>query len=282
MRIEHCEHQSIRIWIDLCLPAFKHLCAGERQSISKRRKENLLIVCDIIPHKNVSDELLGCLHSTMHEVYADTINNVLFEPNLLLRIIGVGSNSFSTDLLCDVDPLFISWAILPEDADLNIRIAVCPAARCRTAKEYSTHIRQSCIGWSKTLCKSKTPSARLRHSSSFIFYHMVNNRPTACVCAALCKSTRWWAGGENAVLTEPTSSHTNRLKTRRLPPPHLHCIERSAVQVWPRCSSGDRVHAVLGAFYFRSSLLSFVQHDVFRTYCVETRRGMYLLFDSLQ
>src|SRR5687768_1751155 len=28
----------------------------------------------------------------------------------------------------------------------------------------------------------------------------------------------WWAGGENAILTEPTSSRTNSLKTRRLPP----------------------------------------------------------------
>ena len=36
-------------------------------------------------------------------------------------------------------------------------------------------------------------------------------RPTACV-------TRWWAGRDNAILTEPTSSHGNCLKTRRLPP----------------------------------------------------------------
>src|SRR5215208_3643505 len=184
MSIEHCEHQPIRIRINLCLPAFKHLSAGERKSILKRRQEDLLIACDIIPHKNISDKLLGCLHSTMHEVNADTINDVLFQPNLLLRIIGVRPNSFSTDLLCDVDPLFISWAILPEDADLNIRIAVCPSTRFRTAKEYSTYIRQSCICWSKTLRKSKTPSARLRHSSSFILYHIVNKHLTVCVCVA--------------------------------------------------------------------------------------------------
>src|SRR4051812_41883474 len=30
--------------------------------------------------------------------------------------------------------------------------------------------------------------------------------------------TRWWAGRENAILPEPASSHTKRLKTRRLPP----------------------------------------------------------------
>src|SRR5512134_1874746 len=30
--------------------------------------------------------------------------------------------------------------------------------------------------------------------------------------------TRWWAGRGNAILTEPTSSHANCLKTRRLPP----------------------------------------------------------------
>jgi len=39
----------------------------------------------------------------------------------------------------------------------------------------------------------------------------VRKRPTAGV-------TRWWAGRDNATLTEPTSSHTNCLKTRRLPP----------------------------------------------------------------
>jgi hypothetical protein len=36
-------------------------------------------------------------------------------------------------------------------------------------------------------------------------------RPTAGV-------TRWWAGRDNATLTEPTPSHANCLKTRRLPP----------------------------------------------------------------
>ena len=36
-------------------------------------------------------------------------------------------------------------------------------------------------------------------------------RLTACV-------TRWWARRENAILTEPASSHENCLKTRRLPP----------------------------------------------------------------
>ena len=30
--------------------------------------------------------------------------------------------------------------------------------------------------------------------------------------------TRWWVGRGNAALTEPTSSHAKRLKTRRLPP----------------------------------------------------------------
>src|SRR5687768_2603514 len=30
--------------------------------------------------------------------------------------------------------------------------------------------------------------------------------------------TRWWAGRDNAALPEPTSSHANCLKTRRLPP----------------------------------------------------------------
>jgi hypothetical protein len=61
-------------------------------------------------------------------------------------------------------------------------------------------------------------------------------RPTARV-------SRWWAGRENATLPEPTSSRANCLKTRRLPPP------------WPRCFSGDRVHAVLGNLYERKTRL---------------------------
>ena len=34
--------------------------------------------------------------------------------------------------------------------------------------------------------------------------------------------TRWWAGRGNAALTEPTSSHKNRLKTRRIPTSRVH------------------------------------------------------------
>src|SRR5688572_23632705 len=49
----------------------------------------------------------------------------------------------------------------------------------------------------------------------------------------------WWAGQGNATLTEPASSKENCPKTRRLPPP------------WLRCSSGDRVHAVLGVLYWQ-------------------------------
>jgi len=52
-------------------------------------------------------------------------------------------------------------------------------------------------------------------------------KPTACV-------TRWWAGRDNATLPESTSSHTNCLKTRRLPT--------------------SRVHAVLGALIERKTL----------------------------
>src|SRR6185503_9203047 len=38
----------------------------------------------------------------------------------------------------------------------------------------------------------------------------------------VCRGTRWWAGRDNAGLTKPASSHTNCLKTRRLPP--VGCI----------------------------------------------------------
>ncbi len=41
--------------------------------------------------------------------------------------------------------------------------------------------------------------------------HLILICPTACV-------TRWWAGRGNATLTEPTPSHANGSKTRRLPP----------------------------------------------------------------
>src|SRR5215207_8189483 len=40
---------------------------------------------------------------------------------------------------------------------------------------------------------------------------LVSMRPTACV-------TRWWARRDNAILPEPTSSHANCPKTRRVPP----------------------------------------------------------------
>ena len=45
----------------------------------------------------------------------------------------------------------------------------------------------------------------------FALTYLAIERLTVCV-------TRWWAGGNNAILTEPTSSQENCLKTRRLPP----------------------------------------------------------------
>lgn len=38
--------------------------------------------------------------------------------------------------------------------------------------------------------------------------------------------TRWWAGRDNAILTESTPSHENGLKTRRLPPVGARCVGR--------------------------------------------------------
>ena len=37
-------------------------------------------------------------------------------------------------------------------------------------------------------------------------------------CNLTVSVTRWWGGRDNAILSEPTSSHANCLKTRRLPP----------------------------------------------------------------
>src|SRR6266508_4188335 len=39
-----------------------------------------------------------------------------------------------------------------------------------------------------------------------------------CLGCLTADVTRWWAGRDNATLTEPTSSHAKCLKTRRLPP----------------------------------------------------------------
>jgi len=46
---------------------------------------------------------------------------------------------------------------------------------------------------------------------SILLFRSFVKRPTAGV-------TRWWVGRDNAALAEPTSSHANCLKTRRLPP----------------------------------------------------------------
>ena len=42
--------------------------------------------------------------------------------------------------------------------------------------------------------------------------------------------TRWWAGRDNAILTEPAPSHTNCLKTRRLPPAVPEPVEGSGAR----------------------------------------------------
>ncbi len=55
-------------------------------------------------------------------------------------------------------------------------------------------------------CQLEPDHMPCERSSCFVF-----RRPTASV-------TRWWVGRDNAILTEPTSSHTNCLKTRRVPP----------------------------------------------------------------
>src|SRR6266508_1163262 len=50
-------------------------------------------------------------------------------------------------------------------------------------------------------------------SVSFIF-----ETHSSCKGWLTVSVTRWWAGRDNATLTEPTSSHANCSKTRRLPP----------------------------------------------------------------
>ena len=47
--------------------------------------------------------------------------------------------------------------------------------------------------------------------------HLVHS-PTLTGCKPTVCVTRGWAGQENTILTEPTPSHANGLKTRRVPP----------------------------------------------------------------
>src|ERR1051326_7011159 len=55
---------------------------------------------------------------------------------------------------------------------------------------------------------------RRAHLKSFVSYSFTLYSLSACPTARV---TRGWEGRDNAILTEPASSHTNRLKTRRLP-----------------------------------------------------------------
>jgi hypothetical protein len=55
--------------------------------------------------------------------------------------------------------------------------------------------------------------------------------------------TRWWAGRDIAALLEPTSSHANSSKTRRLPP-----------RV-PAFFAGVRVHAVLASIVTEETVI---------------------------
>ncbi len=45
--------------------------------------------------------------------------------------------------------------------------------------------------------------------------HNLIQRKDCCPTAGV---TRWWVGGDNAILSERTPSHSNCLKTRRVPP----------------------------------------------------------------
>ncbi len=73
-----------------------------------------------------------------------------------------------------------------------------------------------------------TPAEHTKGDLAASLYVLHKSRRSACnraaishqcrhVCPTVCV-TRWWVGRDHAILTEPTSSHTNCLKTRRLPP----------------------------------------------------------------
>ena len=74
---------------------------------------------------------------------------------------------------------------------------------------------KKCQNVAKMLCG--TP--RTRHFSAFLshFSKIIVEKRLIRQSQRLALPG-WWAGRENAILTEPTSSHANCLKTRRLPP----------------------------------------------------------------
>src|SRR6476469_4961044 len=62
-----------------------------------------------------------------------------------------------------------------------------------------------------------------KHKSSINQCHLLlpflYKIPSTCPTARVMPlEGYWWAGRDNAIVTEPTSSHTDCLKTRRLPP----------------------------------------------------------------
>ena len=82
----------------------------------------------------------------------------------------------------------------------------------------------------------------------------------------------WWVGRENATLPEPALSQEKCLKTRRVPPPHLHDLlsKSRAVPVWLRrtlpeieCTSEiPGGGAVLGGFVSFSDQRAILSHDL--------------------
>src|SRR5688572_33234781 len=81
-----------------------------------------------------------------------------------------------------------------------------------------------CTAFSSGSCGKNHACSVSCFSVNSIQFYMADIGTQRCAACPMCSSwgTRWWAGRDNATLTETALSHANRLKTRRLPP--VGCI----------------------------------------------------------
>jgi len=101
---------------------------------------------------------------------------------------------------------------------------------------------------------SNTTSPRITNANSHFLFRLrkligfirpyiiivlrVHSTAGGCPARSL-RGTRWWVGRDSATLPEPTPSHTNCLKTRRLPPPRPR---RTLPRLLVAGVAGVRVH----------------------------------------
>jgi hypothetical protein len=77
----------------------------------------------------------------------------------------------------------------------------------------------NCLTYQKNLLQEKVPDRQV------LFLALCNSitKDLSQHLTSAVIGTRWWVGRDNATLPEPTSSHTNCLKTRRYPKSDMFC-----------------------------------------------------------